>query len=351
MTDRPDAPKFSNLAEALETGKRQVEGAFSKRSNLPGENAPAETDAPFSERNSADAWSRRKSEAEDHAEMVRQKRASVRRDPTEKRLAKYMDHIGDKLPGGKDTAEKLKPLTPVMAFVLKVLWIWAKYTSKAFEIFWIVWEQLPKTFIKVLYGVTLCFFGGTFVVGIAAIEAFFAAGWRRAYYSALVVYDESRSVGYALELDDYADVNNDGIADVDMLSSSDLVQRKTVLAFETVQRPEELQSAVANVWAAYLAVLATLKFEFAVTTAFAVAIAQSLQFFFLKIFGPPLSYLLPKKTEHWWGAPRPRAQPHPAHQGLSRARSSPPRVSLTRARSRPLLRPCPPPSPPAGCLW
>lgn len=155
--------------------------------------------------------------------------------------------------------------------------------------------------IRIIYGVALCFFGGVFPMAIAGMEAFFAAGWRRAYYSSLYVYDESRRVrcgtaaaqqqqrgsgscadfglmaaspprdapralnpprraaprrpsrsplSYALELDDLEDLDKDGIADVDQISSSELVQRKSRLAFATVQNPDELQTAFTNLWAA-----------------------------------------------------------------------------------------------------
>ncbi|KAJ1635499.1 hypothetical protein T492DRAFT_965793 [Pavlovales sp. CCMP2436] len=289
---------FGNMSDAIERGRVETE-AQSARAEINNKRDAADSSIPFAALDSANAWSDRKSQAEDHEKAISARRMNVRRDPTEKRLEKYMEGMADRMPGGKETAEKMKPVTPILAILIKGLFYFARYSSMAFDALWKVWMMLPKTLAMVVYGVGLCFFGGTFVVAIAGMEAFYAAGWRRAYYSALYVYDESRQVGYALELDDYEDADKDGIADVDQITSDMLVQRKTLLAFTTVKKPDELQTAFANVWAAYLAVLATLKFQFARTTAFAIAMAQSLQFLFLKIFGPPLSYLLPEKMHHW----------------------------------------------------
>ncbi|KAG8466053.1 hypothetical protein KFE25_005623 [Diacronema lutheri] len=289
---------FSNLSEAIEVGRAKTEAQNARAAASEARDRDDPTIA-FRDHDSARAWENRKSESIEHREKIKNKRASVRRDPTEKRLEKYMMGLGSRVQGGEQTAQKLKPLTPVFAFILHGLYYGTKYLLIVFDYAWQLYEILPKAALTIIYGTSLCFFGGVFPMAIAGLEAFYAAGWRRAYYSTLYVYDESRHVSYALELDDYEDANRDGVADVDQISSSELVQRKTLLAFATVKKPEELQVAFANVWAAYLAVLATLKFEFAKTTAFAIAIASSMQFFVLKLFGPPLAWALPKDMDHW----------------------------------------------------
>merc|ERR1712167_370996 len=50
---------------------------------------------------------------------------------------------------------------------------------------------------------------------------------------------------------------------------------------------------------AYLAVLATLKFEFAKTVALALGIADMLKFFFVRTLGPVLAFALGPDLKHW----------------------------------------------------
>ena len=59
----------------------------------------------------------------------------------------------------------------------------------------------------------------------------------------------------------------DGVADVDQIPAAELAKRKMVVALRSVKEPPRLQSAVAALWGAYLAVLATLRLQFAQTAA------------------------------------------------------------------------------------
>ena len=73
----------------------------------------------------------------------------------------------------------------------------------------------------------------------------------------------------ANEEDDKVDANKDGIADVDQMDPAALAQHKLFLAMSVVKDPKKLQEAWGALFTAYLAVLATLRLEFARTTAFA----------------------------------------------------------------------------------
>lgn len=74
--------------------------------------------------------------------------------------------------------------------------------------------------------------------------------------------------------DDLVDDDNDGVADVDQMAAAELAQHKLEVAMKTVSEPERLQNAFGNLFVAYLAVLATLRLEFARTTAFALGIVE-----------------------------------------------------------------------------
>ena len=112
------------------------------------------------------------------------------------------------------------------------------------------------------------------MAAIAAVEAFRLMGWQRTLADLKVVYAEMRLVYDRSEEDDLLDDDGNGILDVDELTPQELATRKLGLAMRTVKEPEKLQSAVGGLWSAYLAVLATLRLEFARVAALALGISE-----------------------------------------------------------------------------
>ena len=133
----------------------------------------------------------------------------------------------------------------------------------------VLWELLPKNLLLMLFGAALCYFGGAYTASIAAIEAFRTMGWERAYTDFAHLKRQAEKVQQQSEKDDEIDDDGDGVVDVAQISSAELVRRKFYLTLETIDEPHRIQSAIANVWAACLAVLATLRIQFAATTAMA----------------------------------------------------------------------------------
>ena len=60
-----------------------------------------------------------------------------------------------------------------------------------------------------------------------------------------------------------------------------------------------LQTAMGSLWAAYLAVLATLRLQFARVAAMALGIAEMVSPPLLKMFSPPLQEALGSDLKHW----------------------------------------------------
>ena len=75
-----------------------------------------------------------------------------------------------------------------------------------------------------IFGVALCFFGGTYVAAIAAAEAWRHMGWQRSYAEAKFVWDETQRVRQSSIEDDKVDADKNGIADVDELTPQQLAQ-------------------------------------------------------------------------------------------------------------------------------
>ena len=89
------------------------------------------------------------------------------------------------------------------------------------------------------------------------------------------------------------------MADVEQIAPQELMQRKMVLMMVTIKEPQRLQSALASLWAAYLAVLATLRLEFARTTAIALGIVEMIRGPTIRHAAPPLSAVLGEGMAHW----------------------------------------------------
>jgi len=158
-----------------------------------------------------------------------------------------------------------------------------------------IYTMLPTNVITALFGIALCFFGGTYVASIAAIEAFRQLGWKKLYEEILAVWEEVNAVRAANAKDDLEDKDRDGKADVWQLTPAELAQRKTFVIMRSITKPERLQTAVGSLWTAYIAVLATLRLEFARTTAFAIGIVEMVKYPAVRYLSPLILAILSKE--------------------------------------------------------
>lgn len=113
---------------------------------------------------------------------------------------------------------------PAIVVVVKVVMFVAPYYKFALTWLWRLYHVLPLNVLNMVFGAGLCFFGGTYVASIAAIEAFRQMGWGRVKEEISVVWAQAKIVGEANDADDVADLDNDGVADVDQLDPKELMQ-------------------------------------------------------------------------------------------------------------------------------
>lgn len=195
----------------------------------------------------------------------------------------------------------LRASTPFLEAFVKFLALVAPAFVVAYKYLKNVYSAAPKNVLAMAFGAALCFFGGTFVASIAAIEAFKQTGcWERCRDDVTLLLAEARAVGAASAQDDRVDANNDGVPDVDVLQPHERATHKLVLAMRTVKQPVKLRNAVGAMWGAYLAVLATLRLEFAQTTAIALGLVETVELPITRVAAPPLSLVLkPLELTHW----------------------------------------------------
>jgi len=193
----------------------------------------------------------------------------------------------------------LRTMSPVMTLFVKGVLVLIPIYEYIFKWCIYLYYVLPKNALLCIFGLTLCFFGGPYLAVFAAIEGFAKMGWERAYADILVIYDALKEVEKKSAEDDDQDLDNDGIADVDQIPPDELLKRKVKVAMKAVKDPSVVQSAIGSFWSAYLAVLATLKLQFARTTAIALGIASMIKFPIVRAVGPLLAQGLGKDLGHW----------------------------------------------------
>ena len=214
------------------------------------------------------------------------------------RIAKFLADSGEKaLPA--EAGAFLKACEPVIAGLIKCFIVVAPLYKKAYIKAYEIYEKAPKNVIQMCFGVALCFFGGTYVASIAAIEAFRQLGWQTVQSNLVVVYEQAQVVLAANEADDKKDDDGDGIADVNQIEASALAKRKITVAMTAVTEPQRLQVACGALFAAYLAVLATLRLEFARTTAFALGIVEMAKFPIVRTLAPLVAVSIGPDLAHW----------------------------------------------------
>lgn len=196
-------------------------------------------------------------------------------------------------------AEILKNFKPIFMKALVVLGYVAEFYVKMYTKFYEVYKSLPVNHLQAVIGIILCFFGGFFCTLIAAVEAFYTMGGESLYDEISYVAEQAKSVWAANKEDQKADANNDGVVDVEQMDMNELATHKLRIAMGCVEDPPKLQAAVGALWSAFLGVLATLKLEFAQTTAFALGLANIFKFPATRLLASPLVWALGPNLVHW----------------------------------------------------
>ena len=215
-----------------------------------------------------------------------------------KRMEKYIDLLISQIPEGK-IPPSVEPLKPKIVLGIQISWAicgWIAFIGRwAYRIY----KMLPHNLAQMLFGLALCYFGGAFMMTIAAAEAFRTMGAERAIRDLSAIAEEVGKVMAANDIDDVEDLDGDGVADVDDLTPPQLLQRKAIMIMTTVKEPQKIQMAAASLYAAGLAVVATLKLEFAQTVAMAIGVADMAKKPLVMAVQPKLEIVLPPPTHQW----------------------------------------------------
>jgi len=192
-------------------------------------------------------------------------------------LAKLAKDGADQAPSW--AAPVIEGAVPVIMKIWTLgLTVWP-HIMTAFNQIMKVYETLPVDLLMAIWGLLLCFFGGTFPLSIAAYEAFKISGWDQTRTALSDLTQEYKAYRRASVLDDARDKKDDNGKPVPTPSDidpRDLIKRKASLAFRVCD-PEKFQVAVEGIYQGFLGVIATLKFKYARTVALGVSIGSALK--------------------------------------------------------------------------
>ncbi len=221
--------------------------------------------------------------------------ATVTTGPTTEQLVKkYLSAFTE----SKTCPDAIKPhlvkFTPQIASACQKASELTPYLQKAYNKGMETWETLKPYKLELLLpsmiGFVMCFFGGSFLTLIAAVEAFKLCGYENALANIKIIIEDVKKVIDVSMADDKKDDDHDGTADVLQVSNVELVKRKVLLILRTVD-PVRITNAITAINAGFLGVIATLKLQFAKTITLGNAIADTIE-------APIDRYVIPKVEPH-----------------------------------------------------
>ena len=180
--------------------------------------------------------------------------------PSKDLILKYLSLAIDNSP--KEVQPYLKKASPYIVkfadFVEKVIPVLEKIYNKLLELWAIVEPYRPQLLAPAFMGFIMCFFGGSFLTLIAAVEAWNMCGYESTVDCINMLIHDFKAVANANKEDDKKDDDGDGVADVLQVSNTQLLTRKTLL-FLKVADPERISHALTGITAGGMAVVAALK--------------------------------------------------------------------------------------------
>lgn len=184
----------------------------------------------------------------------------------------YVQAFADYLPANSGWREYLLYFEPAICHAAQLLHVLFAIVAIKVEVgvfiaqhMWAILQPYkPEELFPALVGLILCFFGGSFMGLIGAVEAYRMCGMDITLKSIADLREDFEKIKVANDKDDAAlDVDNTGEADVlTVHSGQDLLTRKTSLFLKTVN-PQRFVEAVVGINMGFVAVVATLKVKFA----------------------------------------------------------------------------------------
>jgi len=212
------------------------------------------------------------------------------------RIKKIIEGISEQSP------EKVKPYlksaAPFLAVPIAVFLVSMPYIGMGVQKARTFIKSLPDHVLWATIGFTLCFFGGVFPATVAAVEAWNMYDGCKSLGLCDDLYNEALKILAKSDEDDQKDEDKDGIKDVDQMAPHKLFLRKTSLAMRTMD-PEKVSGALTGLCTGWVAVLATLKVQFARVATLGAAIGDKFYSVVQVTIEPALKKMSPDEYDQW----------------------------------------------------
>lgn len=156
----------------------------------------------------------------------------------------------------------------------------------------------PEQYWPLIFGLFMCFFGGAYMLLIAAIEALRMTVWDKLTQSFSVLYNNYSKASVASKKDDELDLNHDGIADVLQRTREENLSRKFYIFMRAVN-PDQVMDALVMLWSAILTTIGTVRMKMAQCLTFGVALGETIYEPLQPTIEPALREALPTDLKHW----------------------------------------------------
>lgn len=196
----------------------------------------------------------------------------------------------------------LSKVGPVISALCSAMDFLSPFVTKAVATGQSVWAVLapyhPEELSTVGLGLILVFCGGYYPMLIAAVEAIKLCGYDKIHACVLQLWESYKAARDASLKDDQRDDNNDGIADVNQITKSELISRK-ILVVMTAIDPALVNGALSGLMSSTLAVLATLRMQMAKTVVLAAAIGDVFTKALDRFLRAPVESVTPPNLRKW----------------------------------------------------
>jgi len=192
----------------------------------------------------------------------------------------------------------LKATAPCVGMFISMLQALFPYIAMFCKGCYAVYNYLPTDLLEMILGLVFCFAGGLYPTFFAAIEAARLTGWVATSQAISDLFCEACSIREEMIADNKKDDDGDGIPDVDQIDGKALLMRKTNI-FLTKCDPGKINTAVGGLYMSWIAVVASLKIQFARTITLALSIADMLQRPVDWIIAPSLIVIVPAEYRKW----------------------------------------------------
>jgi len=133
---------------------------------------------------------------------------------------------------------------------------------------------------------------------IACVEAFRISGWDRVKNGFTLLWEDYKVFKKVSDEDDTRDDDNDGIPDVQQVSSQQLITRKLKIFLMNCS-PQKLQEALSGIYTGLVSVLATLRLQFARTITLGSTIGEVIAPPAIKYGHPIIAAVIPADYHKW----------------------------------------------------